>query len=377
VAAEDKALYARMCIAGARSGLLPHAIARAVKYYLAETDRDRLALLTPEEAAEEAILLHGAEVSVSPSPPSGAAARRSRSASPARAKLELTLAQSARRAAVAAEYASPVSPLRRPRSKSPVKAHLDPEDIRVVPGSGTFRMPPAAKLKHASPEKGLWADMVKRDTHLAGVEAEAERRRRAALQAAANGELDEQRDARMAEKIRERLEKQWAADRTVRANKEAARQTRAEAAEKAARRAQVVAETEAFNASEQAKKAAARKAEVEAERAAVAGARAKQLAADRADAAKKKAKRDEIAAFMRQNEVELAQKAMQQERDKAEAARQAQEAIAAADAREEARLADLQGKLDAMKKKMNAMSDFMAAKDGEERRGEGGLVLVV
>lgn len=209
--------------------------------------------------------------------------------------------------------------------------------------------------------------MVKRDTVLAEAEKQQKLQKRIDMTNTVRATLDAQMDARRKLLEAEQQAKDELAARTLRDNKDRARKYREEQRAKIEKHAKEVNDLEAFNAKEQAFKNAARQAELAKEKEILDMANAKRIAAQKAEEEKIRKRKEMIAQFMKQNEVELEQKHQTALRMKEADAQLTRENEKAAAEKERLRLAEIQRRMEEMKAKLDRMGSFLADKNDADR----------
>lgn len=212
----------------------------------------------------------------------------------------------------------------RTTAKVEPKIHLEPTDFPCSPDK--FVMPPAWKVKSPS-ERGIWAELVRRDTELARAEAEAEKQKKLNDLAMVKGQLDQQLAAQRARKAAAQKERDEAAAR-LKAEERKQEKARVELERKRAEsNAREIAEIERFRGIEQSRRRAAEQQLKQREIDDLAKAQAAARTHEAAQAAAAAKKKEEIRRFMLQNDRELKEKARKAAAERDEAARLAHEAM--------------------------------------------------
>jgi colicin import membrane protein len=220
-----------------------------------------------------------------------------------------------------------------------------------------------------SPKKdpGVWKEMVELDTQLAEVARETEKARALKVAVAMRADLDAQVAEREAQRKAER-EKGARERGELLAAAEAARRAAAEAsAAKAVAAAEAARKIVEFGLAEKARKEEETKKKWEAEAASIRASEELLVKAEAATLAQRAKEKEDLVNFMRSNDSVIAARKAAQAQERAAENAAARAAVAAMDAAEAKRLAELKAKEDQLKAKLAAMGDVYAKQAADER----------
>jgi len=226
-----------------------------------------------------------------------------------------------------------------------------------------------------SPRKdpGIWKEVVELDTTIARVAAVTERARALDVATRMRADLDVQVAEREAAKQSERENGRREREALL-AKEEASRKAdREKAHAKAVAAAEAARKIVDFGLEEKAKKEKALKEKFSQEAAAIKASEELLVKAEKAAALQRAREKEDLKHFMKSNDSVIAARKAKLEEERQAENKAARAAIAAMDAAEERRLADIKAREDALKAKLSAMGDVYAKQAADERELEARL----